>query len=85
MSAPKRIRVFLVEDHTIVRQGLVALVETTDDLEVVGEAGDGRSAVEQIEKLLPDVVLCDLALPGLGGLEVRCGALRSGPARPGWA
>ncbi|MCA9542114.1 MAG: response regulator transcription factor [Myxococcales bacterium] len=70
MSAPKRIRVFLVEDHTIVRQGLVALLETTDDLEVVGEAGDGRSAVEQIEKLLPDVVLCDLALPGLGGLEV---------------
>ncbi len=64
------IRVFVVEDHTIVRQGLVALLETADDLHVIGEAGDGRSALEKILELRPDVVLCDLAMPGLSGLEV---------------
>lgn len=64
------IRVFVVEDHTIVRQGLIALMDTADDLEVVGEAGDGRSALEKILEIGPDVVLCDLAMPGLSGLEV---------------
>ncbi len=66
----KRIRVYLVEDHTIVRQGLEALLETTDDLVVVGQAGDGRTALVEIPEMQPDVVLCDLALPGLSGLEV---------------
>ncbi|MCB9553450.1 MAG: response regulator transcription factor [Myxococcales bacterium] len=69
----KPIRVFVIEDHTIVRQGLVALMETADDLTVVGEAGDGRTAVEAFETGATgpvDVVLCDLALPGLSGLEV---------------
>ena len=63
-------RVYLVEDHTIVRQGLEALLETTDDLVVVGQAGDGRTALAEIPSLKPQVVLCDLALPGLSGLEV---------------
>lgn len=65
-----RIRVVVVEDHTIVRQGLVALLDTADDLEVVAELGDGRTAVTRCEELVPDVLLCDLAIPGLGGLEV---------------
>lgn len=65
-----RIKVFVVEDHTIVRQGLIALLGGNEDIEVVGEAGDGRTAVELIPERAPDVVLCDLALPGLGGLEV---------------
>ncbi len=60
----------MVEDHKIVRQGLVALLETAEDIEVVGEVGDGRSAVDRCETLRPDVVLCDLSIPGLGGLEV---------------
>jgi two-component system, NarL family, response regulator NreC len=64
------IRVLVVEDHTIVRQGLVALLNTAGDLEVAGEAGDGRAALEQLVALKPDVLVCDLALPGLGGLEV---------------
>ncbi len=64
------IRVYVVEDHTIVREGLVALLETADDVEVVGQAGDGRTAVAEVEAARPDVLLCDLALPGLGGLEV---------------
>ncbi|MEE2789659.1 MAG: response regulator transcription factor [Myxococcota bacterium] len=64
------IRVFLVEDHTVVREGLIALLETDATIEIVGSASDGRSALADIERLKPDVLLCDLALPGLGGLEV---------------
>ncbi len=63
-------RVLVIEDHTIVRQGLVALLGATPGLEVVGQAGDGLSALEQLAALSPDVALCDLGLPGLGGLEV---------------
>jgi DNA-binding NarL/FixJ family response regulator len=66
----QKIRVVLIEDHTIVRQGIAALLSTAPDVEVVGEAGDGRTGLEAVERLKPDVVLCDLALPGLGGLEV---------------
>lgn len=68
MTTP--VRVMLVEDHTIVRQGLVALLDTAEDMEVVGEAADGRRALELAAEVQPDLVLCDLALPGLGGLEV---------------
>lgn len=70
MSDATNIRVLVVEDHTIVRQGLVALLQTAPDIEVVGEEGDGRKALEVAEATRPDVVLCDLGLPGLGGLEV---------------
>ncbi|MCK6571833.1 response regulator transcription factor [Myxococcota bacterium] len=66
----QKIRVVLIEDHTIVRQGIAALLSTAPDVEVVGEAGDGRAGLDAVERLKPDVVLCDLALPGLGGLEV---------------
>ncbi|MBU0551748.1 response regulator transcription factor [Myxococcota bacterium] len=64
------VRVYLVEDHTIVRQGLVALLEQAPDLAVSGQAGDGRTALEEILADPPDVLLCDLALPGLSGLEL---------------
>lgn len=77
----ERIRVLVVEDHTIVRQGLVALLETADDVEVVGEVGDGRTAVDRCAELRPDVVLCDLSIPGLGGLEV-IKSVREAEARP---
>lgn len=62
-------RILLVEDHTIVREGLRALLAAHPDLEVVGECADGRSAVEQAVSLAPDVVLMDLSLPGLHGVE----------------
>jgi DNA-binding NarL/FixJ family response regulator len=65
-----RIRVLLIEDHTIVRQGIVALLGTAEDIEIVGEAGDGRSGLDEAARLRPEVVVCDLALPGLSGLEV---------------
>lgn len=64
------IRVYVIEDHTIVRQGLVALLTAAGDIEVVGEAGDGRTGLTELEALKPDILVTDLAVPGLGGLEV---------------
>ncbi len=65
----KRLRVFLADDHALLREGLRALLERQPGVQVVGEAGDGREAVERIEALLPDVVVMDIAMPGLNGLE----------------
>jgi DNA-binding NarL/FixJ family response regulator len=64
-----RIRVLLVEDHLIVRQGLVALLGASQDIEVVGEAADGAQAVQLCLELRPNVVVMDLSLPGLHGTE----------------
>lgn len=63
------IRVLLVEDHTIVREGLRALLTSHADLEVVGECADGASAITEARRLAPDVVLMDLSLPGASGVE----------------
>lgn len=65
----KKIRVLIVDDHTLVREGVRAMLALASDIEVVGEAANGREAIEKTEKLLPDVVLMDLAMPILGGLE----------------
>jgi two-component system NarL family response regulator len=68
-----RIRIMLVEDHQVVRQGLVALLSASEDLEVVGSVGDGLEAVEMFRSVQPDVTLMDLQLPKLGGVEtIRC-------------
>jgi len=64
------IRVLVVEDHHVVRQGLVALLNVVDGLEVVGEAADGVEAIAQFSKYQPDIVLIDLRLPRLTGVEV---------------
>ncbi len=64
-----RIRVLIADDHAIVREGVRALLTLSDDIEVVGEAADGRQAVEAARGLRPDVILMDIAMPGLGGLE----------------
>jgi len=64
------IKVLLADDHALVRAGIRALLERIDHVEVVGEAGDGREALEMIELLMPDVVLLDLTMPGLSGFEV---------------
>lgn len=66
----RRIRLLLADDHTLVRAGIRALLETVDGVEVVAEAGDGRTALELIEKHHPDVALLDISMPGLNGLEV---------------
>jgi len=64
------IRVLLAEDHHLVRQGLRALLEREPDIEIVGEAADGLEALHLIEYLQPDIVLMDITMPGLDGLEV---------------
>lgn len=63
------VNVLLVEDHAIVRQGIKALLEEEPDIVVVGETGDGSQALVLVENLCPNVVLMDLSLPGLGGIE----------------
>lgn len=62
-------KVLLVEDHVIVRQGIKALFSDEPDLEIVGEADDGRAALQSVSELEPDVVLMDISMPGLNGIE----------------
>lgn len=72
-------RVLLVDDHPMVRAGLAALIDATSDLEVVGQAHDGAQAVELAARLLPDVVLMDLSMPVMDGVEATRRVLASTP------
>lgn len=63
------IRILLVDDHAILREGLRALLSYYPDVEVVGEAEDGLQAIEYVDSLSPDIVLMDIAMPGMNGLE----------------
>src|SRR3954470_3024910 len=65
----KKIRILLCDDHNIVRAGLKCLLETSDEVEVVGEAANGHECVREAKRLRPDVVLLDLAMPLLNGME----------------
>lgn len=76
----KPITVLLADDHTVVREGLRVLLETEDDIEVVGEAETGRQAVQLTERLRPAVVVMDLAMPLLNGLEATRQILEALPA-----
>ncbi|HEX7177306.1 MAG TPA: response regulator transcription factor [Pyrinomonadaceae bacterium] len=67
--AALRLRVMLADDHEVVREGLRALVEAQADMEVVGEAADGRAAVQRAQELAPDVLVMDISMPGLNGLK----------------
>ena len=69
MNEQDRIRVMIVDDHTVVRSGLAAFLLTYDELELVGEAGNGEEAVRKCADLAPDVVLMDLMMPGMNGAE----------------
>ena len=75
----KQITVLLADDHTIVREGFRKMLDLEDDLEVVGEAQDGRQAVAMAKKLRPDVVLMDIAMPLLNGLEATRQVLKAVP------
>jgi DNA-binding NarL/FixJ family response regulator len=76
----KRITILIVEDHAIVRQGLRRMLDLEADLEVVGEAQDGRQAIEMAKKFHPDVVLMDVAMPMLNGLEATRQVIKALPA-----
>ena len=69
MSDSGPIRVFVADDHAIVRKGIAAVLEIVPDIEVVGEAVNGRDAVYRVEQLRPDVILMDLVMPEMDGIE----------------
>lgn len=73
------IRILLVEDHSIVREGLKALLERQPDIEVVGQTEDGRKALQMSRELLPDVVIMDIAMPDMNGIEATRLILKEAP------
>jgi DNA-binding NarL/FixJ family response regulator len=64
-----KIKVLIVDDHALVREGIAAFLKLSNDIEVIGEASDGITAIEKAKSLKPDVILLDIAMPKLGGLE----------------
>ena len=78
----KKISVLLAEDHTVVRQGLKSLLSAEADIEVVGEAANGRQAIQMAQELRPNVIVMDIAMPLLNGLEATCQIIGEGiPSR----
>jgi DNA-binding NarL/FixJ family response regulator len=68
-SAPKQIRIALVDDHPILRQGIAALISDQPDLQLVGQASNGLEAIEQFRLHRPDIMLMDLQMPGMNGID----------------
>lgn len=81
MAATDTIRILLCDDHLVLRAGLKALLENEEDFVVVGEASTGEEAMERCELLRPDVVVMDLSMPGMGGLEATRQIAKEGRAR----
>jgi DNA-binding NarL/FixJ family response regulator len=75
----RKITVILADDHTIVREGLRMILECSEDIEVVGEAENGRLAVQKVSDLKPDVILMDLSMPNLNGVEATRQILKESP------
>jgi DNA-binding NarL/FixJ family response regulator len=69
MKPGAKIRILIADDHFLVRMGLIALVNMEPDMEVAGEAGDGTQAIEIFEKIIPDLTLMDLRMPGRDGIQ----------------
>ena len=69
---PDPITILIVDDHEVVRKGIRSYLDTQPDFQVVGEAGSGEEAVEIISRLNPDIVLLDMIMPGINGIEITC-------------
>ena len=69
MLPMNKLKIFLADDHHVVRAGLKALIDNQPDMQVIGEAGDGRSALDEVAHLGPDVVVMDVSMPIMGGVE----------------
>ncbi|MGH2699117.1 MAG: response regulator transcription factor, partial [Actinomycetota bacterium] len=69
VDGEERVRVVLVDDHDLLRRGIKTMLETEDDIEVVGEASDGTEALKIVEDTVPDVVLIDVIMPNKDGIE----------------
>jgi len=76
----RSIRVLLVDDHALVREGIRALLELQNDIDVVGEASDGREAVQKVQALTPDVVVMDISMPSMGGIEATRQIVKENPS-----
>lgn len=74
-----RIKILVADDHALLREGIIAILKLHDDVEVVGEASDGMDAIQKALKLKPDIVLMDIAMPGLGGLEATVEIKKAAP------
>lgn len=70
MVTVDKIKIFLADDHAMVREGLAVLVEADKDIEVVGQCGDGLKVVAQVMAKIPDVVILDITMPGFNGLDI---------------
>ena len=80
VASSKRVRVLVADDHPVFREGIVRAVKERPDLELVGEAADGREALERIKELGPDVAVLDIRMPGLEGTQVLSALRRDGVA-----
>ena len=77
---PNKIRVLIADDHALVREGIVAFLKFTEDIEVVAEAADGLEAIEKALKFRPDIILMDISMPKLGGLEATVEIKKTDPS-----
>jgi DNA-binding NarL/FixJ family response regulator len=76
----EKVRIVIAEDHTILREGLRSLLSSSANFEIIGEAGDGREAIRQVKKYKPDLILTDLSMPRMNGMEAIKEIRRESPA-----